>query len=115
MALDSRPQPPTESAAQRKARDINQRRGDWQLNASGNLVYVAPNSTGGRTDREILRRGGDVYYTNDANGNPVRNVDANGRNDRIYVDRKTGNSAVTGGQHDLLDELDHSDYIGPDA
>jgi hypothetical protein len=115
MALDDRPQPPVETAAQRHARDLTQRRGDWQLDGSGNLVYVAPGTLGGRNNREFDRRGGDHYYTYDVNGNPVDNYDANGRNDRLYVDRKTGNSAITGGQHDQLDALDVDDYIGPDV
>lgn len=114
MALDNRPQPPVETAAQRHARDLTQRRGDWQLNGSGDLVYVAPEALGGRNNREINRRGGDHYYTY-VDGTPVDNYDADGRNARLYVDRKTGNSAITGGPHDLLAELDHSDYIGPDV
>lgn len=115
MTLDNRPQPPAETAAARHARDLTQRNGDWQLNASGDLVYVAPAALGGRNNREFNRRGGDHYYTYDANGVAVDNYDANGRNDRLYVNRLNGNSAITGGQHALLNELDHDDYIGPDA
>lgn len=99
-------QPPAESAAARYARDVNQRRGDWQNNAQGDLVYVAPSATGGRVDREYLRRGGDVYYTYDANKRPVRQVDVNGRNEREYVNFADGDSAVAGaGKSDLYDEL----------
>ena len=106
MTLENRPQPPTETASQRYARDYSQRNGDWQNNADGDLVYVAPNSLGGRNDREILRRGGDVYYTYDVNGNPVPNYDVNGRNERIYVDYETGDSAVDGaGKSDRFDAL----------
>jgi hypothetical protein len=106
MALDNRPQPPTETAAQRHARDFEQRNGDWQLNNAGDLVYVGPNTTGGRNDREVLRRGGDVYYTYDVNGNPVPNYDVNGRNEREYVNYETGDSAHTGaGKSDRFDAL----------
>lgn len=96
MALDNRPQPPAETAAQRHARDYSQRNGDWQNDANGDLVYVEANATGGRNDREVLRRGGDVYYTYDANGLPVPNYDENGRNEREYVNYETGDSAHTG-------------------
>lgn len=96
MAMLNRPQPPVETPAQRYARDVDQRRGDWQLNNDGDLVYVAPGSTGGRNDREYLRRGGDVYYTYEVDGTPVRELDVNGRNEREYVDYATGDSAVAG-------------------
>lgn len=105
MAMLNRPQPPVETAAQRYARDVTQQRGDWQLNGSGDLVYVAPASAGGRTYRDQSQRGGDVYYTYDVNGDPVRNVDADGRNAREYVNRTTGVSANGAGPHDLWDEL----------
>jgi hypothetical protein len=99
-------QPPTETAAQRYARDVAMQQGDWQQNGSGDLVYVAPSSTGGRIDREFLKRGGDVYYTYDVNGNPVRQLDVNGRNEREYVNYETGDSAVAGaGKSDRFDEL----------
>ena len=99
-------QPPAETPAQRYARDVSQRRGDWQGNAQGNLAYVAPGSTGGRIDREYLRRGGDIYYTYDINKKPVAALDVNGRNEREYVDYATGDSAVAGaGKADVFDEL----------
>lgn len=99
-------QPPTETAAQRYARDVSQRQGDWQGNQEGNLVYVAAGSTGGRTDREFLKRGGDVYYTYDSNGEPVRHLDVNGRNEREYVNYETGDSAVQGaGKSERFDAL----------
>ena len=95
-------QPPSETPAQRYARDVSQRRGDWQGNTEGGLVYDAD----GRVDREFLQRGGDVYYTYDVNGEPVRNVDVNGRNERIYVDYATGDSAVlNAGKSDRYDAL----------
>jgi hypothetical protein len=106
MALFNRPQPAAESAAARYARDVNQRNGDWQLNGSGDLVYVGPSATGGRIDREYLRRGGDIYFTYDVNGQPVAHLDVNGRNEREYVDYNTGDSAVAGaGKSDRFDEL----------
>jgi hypothetical protein len=99
-------QPPAETAAARYARDVNQRRGDWQGDEEGNLTYVAPGSTGGRIDREYLERGGDVYYTYDGSGDPVRHLDVNGRNEREYVNEATGDSAVAGaGKSERFDEL----------
>lgn len=95
-------QPPSETPAQRYARDVSQRQGDWQGNAEGALVYDAD----GRIDRDFGQRGGDVYYTYDVNGNPVPNLDVNGRNERIYVDEATGDSAVAGaGKSDRFDAL----------
>lgn len=99
-------QPPTETAAQRYARDVSQQQGDWQGNEEGNLVYKAPTAAGGRVNREFLQRGGDVYYTYDNNGEPVRNLDVNGRNEREYVNYETGDSAVQGaGKSDRFDAL----------
>ena len=96
------PAPAPETAAQRYARDVNQRLGDWQQDVNGDLVYVGPSATGGRIDREYLKRGGDVYYTDDG----VRHLDVNGRNEREYVDYATGDSAVAGaGKSDRFDEL----------
>src|SRR5690242_8708736 len=93
-------QPPSETPAQRYARDVSQRQGDWQGNEDGNLVYDAD----GRIDRDFLQRGGDVYYTYDVDGNPVPQYDVNGRNERIYVDEATGDSAVSGaGKSDRFD------------
>jgi len=115
MALMDRPQPVAETPAQRYARDVSQQRGDWQVDVNGDLVYVAPTSPqGGRTNRDLLRRGGDVYYTYDADGNPVRNVDADGRNARIYTDYTTGVSATGAGPHDLYPELRHDAVLDAD-
>jgi len=95
-------QPPVETAAQRYARDYGQQRGDWQGNEEGNLTYVA----NGRVNRTLLQRGGDVYYTYDENGQPVENLDENGRNEREYVNYVTGDSAVQGaGKSERYDEL----------
>lgn len=95
-------QPPAETAAQRYARDVSQRRGDWQGSEEGNLVYDAD----GRIDREFLQRGGDVYYTYDSNGEPVAHYDTNGRNERIYVNYATGDSAVqNAGKSERYDDL----------
>lgn len=85
-------QPPAETAAQRYARDVSQRQGDWQNDVNGDLVYDAD----GRIDRDLLQRGGDVYYTYDVDGQPVPQYDVNGRNERIYVNDATGDSAVSG-------------------
>jgi hypothetical protein len=99
-------QPPAETAAQRWARDVSQQQGDWQHDGSGNLVYSAPDSGNGRRNRTINQRGGDVYYTYDVNGNPVANLDVNGRNEREFVDYETGDSAHTGaGKSDRYDAL----------
>lgn len=105
MALDDRPQPPAESAAARYARDVSQRRGDWQNDANGDLVYVGPTAVGGRTNREITRRGGDHYYTYDVNGVATAHYDADGRNAREYVNEQTGVSAITGTEHEEFDAL----------
>lgn len=95
-------QPPSESAAQRYARDVSQRRGDWQGNEEGDLVYDAD----GRIDREFLQRGGDVYYTYDVNDKPVAHLDVNGRNERQYVNYATGDSAIQGaGKSERFDAL----------
>ena len=85
-------QPPSETPAQRYARDVSQRQGDWQGNTEGALTY----DSDGRIDRDLGQRGGDVYYTYDGAGKPVPNLDVNGRNERIYVDYATGDSAVAG-------------------
>lgn len=105
MAMLNRPVVPSESPDARYARDAEQQRGDWNQDANGNLVYVAPTSDGGRLNRTQDQRGGDVYYTYDAEGEPVRNVDEDGRNAREYVDYTTGVSANGAGPHDLYPEL----------
>lgn len=105
MAMLERVQPPAESPAQRYARDAEQQRGDWNQNEAGDLVYVEPTSEGGRLNRTEMQRGGDVYYTYDAEGNPVRNVDEDGRDAREYVDYESGVSANGAGPHDLYPEL----------
>lgn len=88
-----------ETAAQRYSRDVNQRGGDVKVasytNNKPTWTTVGPSATGGRIDREFLKRGGDVYYTYSGT-DPVRNVAANGRNERQYVNYATGDSAVAG-------------------
>jgi hypothetical protein len=99
-------QPPAETAAQRYARDVSQMRGDWQNDEDGDLVYVAPSATGGRIDREFLKRGGDHDYHYDEDGVATEVYHANGRNERIYVNYETGDSAVSGaGEFAHFDEL----------
>jgi hypothetical protein len=99
-------QPPTETPAERYARDYSQIQGDWQHDGSGNLVYTAAGAAGARLDRTLMHRGGDNYYTYDVDGNPVPALDVNGRNEREYVDYDTGESAVAGaGKSDRYDEL----------
>lgn len=80
-----------ETAAQRENRDVEQRGGDQKytegvgLNGA-TLTVVGAKATGGRTDREFLKRNDD-------------------RNDRIYVDGATGVSALSGEKGDDFDEL----------
>jgi hypothetical protein len=106
MALMERPQPPAETAAQRYARDYSLQQGDWQNDVNGDLVYNAPDTNEGRRHRTIGLRGGDVYYTYDAEGAPVEELDVNGRNEREYVNYATGDSAVAGaGKSDRFDDL----------
>lgn len=106
MTLLTRPQPPSETPAQRYARDYSLQQGDWQNDVSGNLVYNAPDANNGRRRRTIGLRGGDVYYTYDVNSDPVYHLDVNGRNEREYVDYATGDSAVAGaGKSERYDEL----------
>lgn len=92
-----------ETAAQRYARDVATRGGDVKYtytSANGgtnNVVAkttVATDAAGGRNDREYDKRGGDVGYTYDVNGQPVKAVNDNGRNEREYVNKANGTSAL---------------------
>jgi hypothetical protein len=82
---------PTETAAQRYNRDYQQRGGDVKYTegvglAGATATTVAATATGGRTDRELLQQTAE-------------------RQDRLYVDRATGISAVTGTKDEDFDDL----------
>lgn len=92
--------PAAETPAERFARDVEARRGDnngadlvngeWVAHEDGELDYVGPNATGGRTDREYLQRRGDHWADEDGE----LQYDEDGRNSREYADRETLVSAV---------------------
>lgn len=77
-----------ETAAQRYARDVDQRGGEVSY-ASWDAAPTV--DADGRNEREYDNRGGDVSYT-EWDGAPV--VDANGRNEREYVNAADGTSAL---------------------
>lgn len=86
-----------ETAAQRYARDVAQRGGDVKYTYDGAGLpvksTVAASAAGGRNDRDFDKRGGDVYYTY-SGLTPVRNVNANGRNKRQYVNAADNSSPL---------------------
>lgn len=95
MAAWEEIQPAVESAASRKARDLDQRGGDWQYTAgAGNLADQSLTlDADGRVQREYLQRGGDWYVN--ASGDLV--LDADGRNAREYASPAPALvSAITG-------------------
>jgi hypothetical protein len=108
-----------ETVAGRYARDVSNRGvenqyttvvgGNVRDGSSATVNQIAATATGGRTDRAYLKRGGDKQLTFDpANPEtPTVVVDADGRNDREYVDPTTGISQLDtdGTKGDLFDEL----------
>ena len=107
---------PVETPAQRETRDWETLGPDDHYTAqngfvrdysAGVLSQNAFNATGGRKNRDITLRGGDdkLAYNPADWRNPTVTQDADGRNDREYVDRTTGNSAITGAQEDYWTEL----------
>ena len=93
-------QPASETAAQRYARDVETRGGDWSratLSAGADPTWTPTGDSelvldaDGRIDREYLRRGGDFYL----DGAGDTQYDADGRNDREYADGATLVSAIT--------------------
>lgn len=105
---------PVETPAQRENRDIeNMGVEDHYTAAAGGTVRdlssatlstIAFGATGGRKDREYLKRGGDDVLSGSVQ-NPTTTVAANGRNDREYVSTTDGTSAITSEKDPLYDEL----------
>jgi hypothetical protein len=90
-----------EDTASRKNRDLDQRGGEWNvksgtldgnLDPTDNLTLVAA----GREDREFNSRGGDVTYSGKILAPGAPKYDADGRNARLYADRTTLVSHLTG-------------------
>jgi hypothetical protein len=60
---------------------------------------VGSETAAGRFNRDVAQRGGDVNYTYDTNGLPVKNVDVDGRNERDFYARQ--------------DDRNERVYVGP--
>lgn len=62
-------------------------------------AVVAQETAADRFDRDVANRGGDTVYTYDVNGNPVKAVVADGRNERDFYARE--------------DDRNERVYVGP--
>lgn len=106
---------PVENAAGRENRDLEQigvenkytevEGGSVRDYSSATASTVASTATGGRKNRDVSQRLGDdkLAYNPADWRSPTLTTDPDGRNDREYVDRTTGNSAITGAKADDFD------------
>jgi hypothetical protein len=90
-----------ETPTQRKARDLDARKGEWNVKTGTLAKGLDPvanltNATTGRNDREFNSRGGDVTYVGKLLAPGAPKYDADGRNGRLYADPDSKVSAMTG-------------------